>query len=128
MQDDIAALFTYNRWADDHVVAACRGLSPEAYTRELPGGMTSVRATLTHIAAATHAWSRRVRGETITILAPEAELPAIEDAARVLAEANDALARLVPTLTPERLAGIFVYRNLKKEEKRVPLWAVLRHV
>jgi len=128
MHDDFSALFTYNRWADDRVLTACRALSPEAYTRELPGGMTSLRATLVHIAAATHAWSRRVQGQTVTILAPEAELPTIEDAARILAEANDVFARLVATLTPERLAGIFTYRNLKNEEKRLPFWAVLRHV
>jgi len=128
MHDDFAALFAYNRWADDRVLAACRTLAPEAYTRELPGGMTCVRATLVHIAAATRAWSRRIQGETVTAPAPEVELPTVEDAARVLTETNDAFAKLIPTLTPQRLAGIFSYRNFKNEEKRLPLWAVLRHV
>jgi uncharacterized damage-inducible protein DinB len=128
MHDDFASLFTYNRWADSRVLTACRSLAQEAYTRELPGGMTSVRATLVHIAGATHVWSRRVRGETATVLATETEVPTVEDAARLLTEANDAFARLVATLPPERLAAIFAYRNLKNEEKRLPLWAVLRHV
>ncbi len=127
MRDDLAALFDYNRWADDRVVAACRGLSQEAYTRELPGGMTSVRATLVHIASATLAWSRRIGGQQVTSPTTEAELPTVDDAARVLVEVHDAFDRLVPTLTPERLAGIFAYRNFKNEEKRLPFWAVLRH-
>jgi uncharacterized damage-inducible protein DinB len=128
MHDDFAALFAYNRWADDRVLAACRTLSQEQYTRELPGGMTSVRATLLHIALATQAWNRRIHGENVTAFPTENELPTVADAARVLTETNDAFARLVPTLTPERLGAIFTYRNLRNEEKRLPFWAVLRHV
>jgi uncharacterized damage-inducible protein DinB len=128
MHDDFAALFAYNRWADDRILTACRGLSQEAYTRELPGGMTPLRATLVHVAGATQAWSRRLRGETVTALASDAELPTVEDAVRVLNETHDAFAHFASTLTPQRLAGIFAYRNLKNEEKRLPLWAVLRHV
>src|SRR5438132_1515056 len=113
MHDDFANLFTYNRWADARVTAACRSLSQEDYTRELPGGMTPVRATLVHIAGATHAWSRRIRGETVTALATETELPTAADAIRMLDEANGAFAQLVPTLTPECLAALWSYRNLK---------------
>jgi uncharacterized damage-inducible protein DinB len=128
MHDDFAALFAYNRWAGDRVLAACRNLTQDQYTRELPGGVTPLRATLVHIAAATHAWSRRIRGETVAALATEAEVPTVEDVARLLVEADDFFARLVPTLTPERLAGIWAYQNLRKEQKRLPFWAVLRHV
>jgi uncharacterized damage-inducible protein DinB len=128
MHDDFPSLFAYNRWADDRILAACRGLSQDAYTRELPSGMTALRTTLVHLAAATQAWSRRIRGEPVTALASETDLPAVEDAVRVLRETHDAFAHLASTLTPQRLAGIFSYRNLKNEEKRLPLWAVLRHV
>ena len=128
MHDDFAALFAYNRWADDHVLAVCRTLSQEQYTRELPGGMTSVRATLLHISLATQAWVRRIHGENVAAFPTENELPTVADAAHILAEVHDAFARLVSTLTPERLATIFAYRNLRNEEKRLPFWAVLRHV
>jgi uncharacterized damage-inducible protein DinB len=90
--------------------------------------MTSVRATLVHIASATLAWSRRIGGENVTSATTEAELPTVDDAGRVLSEVHDAFDRLVPTLTPGRLADIFAYRNFKNEEKRLPFWAVLRHV
>jgi uncharacterized damage-inducible protein DinB len=127
MRDDFAALFAYNRWADDRVVAACRALPQEAFARELPGGMTSVRATLVHIASATLAWSRRIGGEDVTSPTTEAELPTVDDAARVLSDVHDAFDRMVPQLTPQRLAGTFSYRNFKNEQKQLPLWAVLRH-
>ncbi len=128
MRDDFASLFAYNRWADDRVLAACRGLSPEQYTRELPGGMASLRSTLVHLAGATRAWTRRLEGETATRLPTDDEVPTFDSAATLLAEAHAVFDRLLPALTPERLASIFTYRNLKNEEKRLPLWAVLRHV
>jgi len=127
MQDDFRALFAYNRWADERVLTACRALPADAYTRELPGGMTSLRATLVHIAVATHSWSLRIRGQAVVPTA-ETELPTVEDAARLLVEAHEDFARLLPTLIPKRLAAIFTYRNLRNEERRLPFWAVLRHV
>ena len=38
MNDDFAALFTYNRWANAKMVEACRKLTPEQYVAEpVPG-------------------------------------------------------------------------------------------
>ena len=54
--------------------------------------------------------------------------PTVEDAARLLTKVNDEFVALVPRLGPDRLTAIFTYRNLKNEEKRLPFWAVLRHV
>jgi uncharacterized damage-inducible protein DinB len=128
MHDDFAALFAYNRWADDRVVNACRGLSAEQYTQPLPGGVTPLRATLVHVAGATRLWSRRLAGESPTALPTEAEVPTLDDVARLLAEGHDAFERLLPTLSPDRLAAVWSYRNMRGEDKRLPMWAVLRHV
>lgn len=128
MRDDLPSLFAYNRWADDRVLAACRGLTAEQYTRELPGGMASLRSTLVHLIGATRAWSRRLQGETVTALATEEELPTLAEAERMLAEARAALDSLLAGMTPEKLSAIFTYRNLKNEEKKLPYWMVLRHV
>lgn len=128
MHDNFAALFAFNRWADDRVIVACRPLDQEAYTRELPGGMLSLRSTLVHLAGATRAWTRRLDGEPVTGLTTEEELPTLDDVARVLAEAHARFDRLVPELTPERLASTWTYQNLRGQTCRVPFWAVPRHV
>jgi uncharacterized damage-inducible protein DinB len=128
MRDDFASLFAYTRWADDRVLTACRALTQEQYTRELPGGMASLRSTLVHLAGATRAWSRRLAGEAVTVLPKEEEVPTVEDAARMLAEANAAFDRLLAAETPETLNSLFAWRNLKNEEKKAPRWTVLRHV
>src|SRR5215475_8675761 len=53
MQDDIVALFAYDRWANRKVLDACRKLTAEQYVAEPVPGWSSVRSTLSHIALAT---------------------------------------------------------------------------
>src|SRR4051794_26841736 len=94
MTDDLAALFAFNRWADARVLAACRVLAPEDYTREPAPGWPSLHSTIVHLAGATHAWGRRFLGETVTALPREEDLPSLDDAARLLGEAHDVFDRL----------------------------------
>ena len=128
MIDDLFALYAFNRWADDRVVVAARRLTPEQYVQEPAPGWSSTRATLVHLADATHLWARRLQGEDVTARAPEAEFPTLDDVARLFDTAHDAFDRLLPTLTPERLATVWSYRSLEGKELHLPLWAVLRHV
>jgi uncharacterized damage-inducible protein DinB len=128
MKDDLAAMFTYNRWANQRMIASCRSLTAEQYTQEPVAGWASVRSTVVHIAGATHAWSKRINGESVTALATEAETPTLDDASHLLEVGHDAFDRLLGTLTPDRLAAVWSYQNLQGQTKRLPLWAVLRHV
>ncbi len=104
MNDDFASLYAYNRWADRHVLDACRKLTAEQYAAEPTPGWTSVRATLTHIAIVTEGWLRGVAGETVEIVETEADLPNVDDAGRLLDRAYAIVDGLLPTFTPERLA------------------------
>ena len=53
MQDDMASLFAFNRWATERSLDACRRISVEDYVRALPGDVVSLRATVTHLAGHT---------------------------------------------------------------------------
>ena len=53
MQDDIVALFAYDRWANTEVLDSCRRLTAEQYAAEPVPGWLSVRSTIYHIAMAT---------------------------------------------------------------------------
>src|SRR5205823_7932813 len=53
MQDDIMALFAYDRWANRKVLDACRKLTAQQYVTEPLPGWSSVRSTISHIALAT---------------------------------------------------------------------------
>jgi uncharacterized damage-inducible protein DinB len=128
MNDDLSALFAYNRWADDRVVTAIRQLTPEQYTQEPVPGWASVRSSLVHIAAATALWARRLQGEDVRALATEADVPNLDDAVRLLAEGHDAFDRLLAAATPEKRAAIWTARDPKGNERKMPYWAAYRHV
>ena len=52
MQDDLAGLFEFSRWADDRVLQVVRRLMPEQYTQEPAPDCPSIRAILVHMADA----------------------------------------------------------------------------
>jgi uncharacterized damage-inducible protein DinB len=127
MNDDFVSLFAYNRWADRLVLDACRRLSPEQYVAEPVPGWSSVRASVVHIASATHNWFRRLAGETVSGPLTEADLPTVEDAERRLDQAYRLLDGLWPTLTQERLATPRPFQ-IRGRSWVLPPWVVLRHI
>lgn len=128
MTDDFASLYAYNRWADGRVLEACRALSAEQYGAEPVPGLLSVRATVNHVAVVTLAWLRGLAGDTESPLPAEGDLVTVDDAARVLDHAQGVFDKLLPTLTPERLAAPQTLRRRNGQSATLPPWAVLRHV
>ena len=130
MNDDFDSLYAYNRWANERVVASCRGLSKEEYERRVQnmgGGWPSVRDTLVHIGSATKAWHERFRGNSPSRLLTGADVPDLEGAVRLLDEADEILTRLVKETPAARRGDILAYTNLQGAVKKVPYWAVFRH-
>jgi uncharacterized damage-inducible protein DinB len=131
MSDDLPTLYAYHRWADERVIDACRKLSPAQYAEVEPFevGWPSIRSIVVHLAWATDLWSRRFLGEASIPMFAEADLPTLDEAAARLFSAHDRInGEVLPSLTPERIAGVFTYRNIKGVEYSVPFWSVLRHV
>jgi uncharacterized damage-inducible protein DinB len=127
MNDDFMGLYAYNRWADERVLEVCRKLTPEQYAAEPVPGWTSVRSTLTHIAIVTDGWLRGVAGENVDTFPTEADLPTVDDSARLLDRAYETFQRIAPALTPERLSTAHTFRA-RGRKATLPPWAVLRHI
>jgi uncharacterized damage-inducible protein DinB len=127
MIDDFDSLYAFNRWANDRVLGACRKLTAEQYAAEPVPGWSSVRSTIVHIAVVTEGWIRGLAGEPVVDVLTEADLPAVDDAARLLEKADRMLADLRPSLTPERLATPQTMRG-RGRTATLPPWAVLRHI
>jgi len=126
--DDLESLYAFNSWANARVLDSLRSLPGPDYEKEQGGGWPSLRATFVHLAGATDAWAERFSGRDATRLATVDEMPALEDAARVLLAAEEKHRRLLATYTPERLAGPFTWKNLKGELKTANFGIVARHV
>ncbi len=127
MQDDFTSLFDYNRWADRLVLEACRKLTPKQYAAEPAPGLSSVRATLVHLAITTEGWLRGLTGQEITSVPTEAELPTLDDAAALLDRAYATVDGLLTTMTPEWADRPMVLRGGSRSAV-LPPWVVMRHV
>jgi uncharacterized damage-inducible protein DinB len=127
MRDDVVTLFAYDRWANGKVFDACRKLTAEQYVAEPVPGWSSVRSTVYHIAIATE-WNLRVlAGDPDERIPTEADVPTVDDAARLLERAYRRFEELRPTLTPERLDAVLTLRR-SLYTASLPPWAILRHI
>src|SRR5262245_17744102 len=127
MQDDVVALFAYDRWANTKVLDACRQLAAERYVAEPVRGWSSVRSTIYHIAVATEWNLRTLAGDPDDRIPAEADLATVDDAARWLERAYRRFEELRPTLTPERLNTVLTLRAVGRTFT-LPRWAMLRHI
>jgi uncharacterized damage-inducible protein DinB len=127
MQDDIVALFAYDRWANTKVLDACRKLTTEQYVAEPVPGWSSVRSTLSHIALATEFNLRSLVSDPDDRMPTEADLVTVDNAAQLLERAYRRYEELRPTLTPERLNTLLTLRAIGRTFT-LPRWAILRHI
>ncbi len=127
MQDDVVALFAYDRWANTKVLDACRKLTAEQYVREPVPEWSSVRSTICHIAFVTEFHLRTVAGGPDDRIPTETDLATVEDAARLLDRAYHRFEELRPTLTRERLNTVLSLR-WPGGSATLPTWVLLRHI
>ena len=127
MQDDIVALFAYERWANHIVLEACCKLTAEQYAAEPVPGWSSVRSTINHIALATELNLRTLASDPDDVVPTEAALATVDDAAQLLERAYRRFEELRPTLTPERLNTMLTLRAVGRTFT-LPRWAILRHI
>jgi uncharacterized damage-inducible protein DinB len=127
MQDDIVALFAYDRWANLKVLDACRKLTAEQYGAEPVPGWSSVRSTVSHIALATVFNLRSLVSAADDPVPTEADLATVDDAARLLERSYRRVEELRPTLTPEWLNTLLTLRAIGRSFT-LPRWAILRHI
>ena len=127
MQDDVVALFAYDRWANTKVLDACRKLAAEQYVAEPVPGWSSVRSTIYHIALVTEFHLRTLADDPDDSIPTEADLATVDDATGLLERAYRRFEELRPTLTPEQLNTVLTLRRGGRTAT-LPPWAMLRHI
>ena len=127
MQDNVVALFAYDRWANTKVLDACRKLTAEQYVAEPVPGWSSVRSTIYHIAMATEFNLRALADDPDDRVPTESDLATVYDVAHLLERAYRRFEDLRPTLTPEKLNAVLTLRAIGRTFP-LPRWAILRHI
>src|SRR5262249_11653522 len=103
MQDDFVSLFAFNRWANDKMLEACGKLTAEQYAAEPTPGWAPVRFTVYHIAVVTEGWLKALANDPDQSFPAEADVPTVDDAARILGRAYQRFDAVFPSLSPEAL-------------------------
>jgi len=127
MNDNFATLYSFDRWANDTMLDACRKLSPEQYAAEPIPGWPPIRFTVYHIAAVTDAWVRGLVNDPDQSFPTESDVATPAAAAKMLDRAYRNLYSLLPLLTPERLVTPQTFKSGGQAVVVAP-WVVLRHV
>lgn len=126
--ETIRELWRYNDWANERLLEAVLGLTPEQFRRELGGSFPSVQATLTHIMWAEWLWLERWRGRPAANRFSPADFPTSADvAARWQAIRNDQ-AQYAASVEAGQLQRPLRYVNLRGEVWEYPLWRQMYHL
>lgn len=126
-KDTALALWAYDRWANERILAAAAALPPEALHQPLASGHDTLIGTLWHIVGAAETW--RVRAETgqDPVEPTDQEPPDLAVlAARARAEAA-AMRAFLETLPEPQLAEPMRYTTGGVVRER-PRWLVLVHL
>jgi uncharacterized damage-inducible protein DinB len=127
MQDDVVALFAYDRWANSKILDACRKMTPGQFVAEPVPGWSSVRSTIFHIGIATEWNLRTLANDPDEGILTEADVATVDDASRLLERAYRRFEELRPALIPERLNTVLTVR-WPSGSATLPTWALLRHI
>ncbi len=127
-RQDVLALYDYNTWANGRTLGAVEALTPEQFLKDLGNSCPSVRDTLVHIAAAEWAWLRRWQGESPTELIPGTDFPTFGSVKERFATIQRERQAFLGSLTEERLAQPFDYKDLAGNAYRLPLVQSMQHV
>jgi uncharacterized damage-inducible protein DinB len=129
MRQHFATFARYNRWANRRLYVALAELPDADYRRDLGAFFGSLRGTLNHVLVADRIWLHRITGEgTAPTRLDEILHDDLASLRAARAAEDERIIGVVDSLSEERLAGSFRYRNVRGQAFEQPLAPVLAHV
>ena len=111
-------LFDYDYWANSETLTSLR---------TVPGGIEKARKTFNHVIGAQRIWMARFENPDPPSAQPWPDLT-LEECAIAIEDLHRRWKDILDNLTPEKLAGDLIYKNLKGIEYRTPIQDVLMHL
>ncbi len=120
--EQVRALYEYNEWANNHVLAAAEGLSADELRRSQGASFDSIRGNLAHTAGAQIMWLGRWTGEKSEALALLGSDTSLEPVRRAYEMSHEELRRFVGSLSDEDLERMTYYRDSQGNAREITLW------
>ena len=122
---DILTLYQYNQWANAKILGAAANVTQDKYLADASFPHGGLRSTLTHTLFAEWIWRNRWEGTSPTFRIKPDEFPSLRE--RWMNE-EKLLMAFVESLSDEKLADTFQYKNTKGEDFEQVLWKAMAHV
>lgn len=126
--DQIRALYEYNEWANNHILAAAEGLSEEEFGRKQGASFDSVRGNLAHVVAGQIVWLGRWPGEKSEAFWLLAGEPSLDTIRQMHETSHEGLRRFVGSLSEEDLGRIISYLDSRGSPQERVLWQLMVHL
>jgi uncharacterized damage-inducible protein DinB len=124
----LGELFSYNRWANERVLAAAATLDEEKFKREMGNSFSSVRDTLVHVFGGEWIWLERWKGRSPRALPTVAEVPDLATIRAKWTQVAEEQRRFLGQLQASDLEKAVCYVNSKGDTWTYPLWQQMAHV
>jgi len=128
---EVKRWYSYARWANNHMLAACETLDAESLARDVGTSFVSVLGTLEHMYGADWIWLERWQGRSPASWPAKGTMTTVGDFRRAWSGLDAERARFLDALDAldvSRLSEPLRYVNLKGETFEYPLGQLLFHV
>jgi len=126
---DVDLLFSYNRWANARILAACQGISAEELAAPAAVSFGSLLGTLAHILGAESVWRMRLQqGASPRQMVQSAAFPDLESMANRWNEEEAAMQGFVAILKDADMERKVRFTRLNGSEEEATVWKALVHV
>jgi uncharacterized damage-inducible protein DinB len=107
MNSAFAEMFRYNRWANDTLLAACRGLTDEQLDAQIPGISGTVRVLLMHMVGGQQTFVLRTKGRQHEgELTRGSQWPGWDRLLAIASETNDELITIAEGIDAETMVDL----------------------
>jgi uncharacterized damage-inducible protein DinB len=125
---EVRTLFAFNRWANDRILAACRLLSDDEFTRDLKSSHGGIRGTLVHTLWSEWVWFRRWLGESPKTVHDEHDFPDLAIVESQWSELDQERRLFLAIISDEKLLSTFAYVNRKDEHWEYSYVRAMQHM
>lgn len=124
---EIQLLYDYNCWANERILGAAEGLTPEQFA-EARLGYCQLRDTLAHMFSAERRWRQRWQGEPITPMLDPASVPDLAALRQAWAPEQQLMRAYLGTLRDGDLAHDVSYSRSNGSPITSTFWHTLAHL
>ena len=124
----IHELFTYNYWARDCQLIACKGLREEQFLRELGSSFPSVRSTLVHMMETEWIWLERWRQHPPHAEGSSQHFPSVEAITERWGEIEREMRAYLASVSELMLAKPLAYISDHGDTLTSELWRQMFHL